>query len=84
MNEEKEILKEQTAIIKDLIEIVTKTQKEKKDYIKSLKHICITLIITFALIIISFYILYFTSSYETTGTNVNKNINENYNFNKED
>ena len=47
-------------LIKDMIEAITQLNYEKKDYIKSLIHICIALIISFTIIICCFYTLYFT------------------------
>lgn len=47
-------------LIKDMVGIITQLNHEKKDYIKSLIHICIGLIISFTIIICCFYTLYFT------------------------
>ena len=47
-------------LIKDMVGIITQLNHEKKDYIKSLIHICISIIISFTIIICCFYTLYFT------------------------
>ena len=47
-------------IIKDTIEIIKILNEQKKDYINSLLKVCIALIISFTVIICSFYALYFT------------------------
>ena len=46
--------------LKITIELVRKLNNEKRDYIKSIVKICITLIISFTIIICCFYALYFT------------------------
>ena len=47
-------------IIKDTLEIIKILNEQKKDYINSLLKVCITLIISFTVIICCFYALYFT------------------------
>ena len=46
--------------LKITIELVRKLNNEKRDYIKSIVKICISLIISFTVIICCFYALYFT------------------------
>ena len=46
--------------LKITIELVRKLNNEKRDYIKSIVKICISLIISFTIIICCFYALYFT------------------------
>ena len=46
--------------LKITIELVTKLNNEKREYIKSIVKICIALIISFTIIICCFYVLYFT------------------------
>ena len=47
-------------IIKDTLLIIKILNEQKKDYINSLLKVCITLIISFTVIICCFYALYFT------------------------
>ena len=47
-------------IIKDTLEIIKILNEQKKDYINSLLKVCISLIISFTVIICCFYALYFT------------------------
>ena len=47
-------------ILKDMVTVITQLNNEKKDYVKSLIHICISIIISFTIIICCFYTLYFT------------------------
>ena len=47
-------------ILKDTLEIIKILNEQKKSYIKSLLKVCIALIISFTVIICSFYALYFT------------------------
>ena len=47
-------------ILKNTIDLVCKLNNEKKNYIKSIVNICISLIISFTIIICCFYLLYFT------------------------
>ena len=47
-------------IIKDTLEIIKILNEQKKDYVHSLLKVCICLIISFTVIICSFYALYFT------------------------
>ena len=47
-------------MLKNTLEIVCKLNNEKKDYMKDMIHICITLIVSFTIIICCFYLLYFT------------------------
>ena len=47
-------------ILKDTIEIIKILNEQKKDYIHSLLKVCISLIISFTVIICCFYVLYFT------------------------
>lgn len=51
---------EELKLIKDMLGIITQLNREKKDYLKSLVHICIAIIISFTIIICCFYTLYFT------------------------
>ena len=46
--------------LKITIELIRKLNNEKRDYIKSIVKICISLIISFTFIICCFYALYFT------------------------
>ena len=47
-------------ILKDTLEIIKILNEQKKDYIHSLLKVCISLIISFTVIICCFYALYFT------------------------
>ena len=47
-------------IIKDTLEIIKILNEQKKDYVHSLLKVCITLIVSFTIIICCFYTLYFT------------------------
>ena len=47
-------------ILKDTLEIIKILNEQKKDYINSLLKVCISLIISFTVIICCFYALYFT------------------------
>ena len=47
-------------IIKDTLEIIKILNEQRKDYIHALMKVCIALIISFTVIICSFYALYFT------------------------
>ena len=47
--------------LKETLELIAKLNYEKRDYIKSIVHICIALIISFTIIICFFYFLYFSS-----------------------
>ena len=46
-------------ILKDTLEIIKILNEQKKDYINSLLKVCISLIISFTVIICCFYALYF-------------------------
>ena len=47
-------------ILKDTLEIIKILNEQKKNYINSLLKVCISLIISFTIIICCFYALYFT------------------------
>ena len=47
-------------IIKDTLEIIKILNEQKKEYVHSLLKVCISLIISFTVIICCFYALYFT------------------------
>lgn len=47
-------------ILKDTLEIIKILNEQKKDYINSLLKVCISIIISFTVIICCFYALYFT------------------------
>ena len=47
-------------ILKNTIDLVCKLNNEKKNYIRSIVNICISLIVSFTIIICCFYLLYFT------------------------
>ena len=46
--------------LKETLEIVKILNYQKRDYIKTLVKVCISLIISFTIIICCFYLLYFT------------------------
>ena len=46
--------------LKETLELISKLNYEKRDYIKSIVYICISLIISFTIIICFFYFLYFS------------------------
>ena len=74
-----DLYKKQTEIIKLLTDIITFNSKQ--EYIKSIKHICIAIIISFTILICFFYYMYFTSDYseEIRAKNTTEHT-ENYNY----
>ena len=51
---------EELKLIKEMMTVISQLNYDKKDYVKSLIHICITIILSFTIIICCFYTLYFT------------------------
>lgn len=58
-----ELIQEEKEVNKQLLTMVKEVQSIKKDYIKSITKICITLISSFTLLLIIFYVCYFFSDY---------------------
>lgn len=56
-----DLYKKQAETIKLLTDIISLNSKQ--EYIKSIKHICIAIIISFTMLICFFYYMYFTSDY---------------------
>lgn len=64
MNEDLlELIKEEREVNKQLLTMIKEVQSIKKDYLKAITKICVTLIISFTLLLIIFYICYFFSDY---------------------
>ena len=58
-----ELIQEEKEINKQLLTMIKEVQSIKKDYINSITKICVTLIISFTLLLIIFYVCYFFSDY---------------------
>ena len=56
-----DLYKKQAEIIKLLTDIISFNSKQ--EYIKSIKHICIAIIISFTILICFFYYMYFSTDY---------------------
>ena len=74
-----DLCKKQAEIIKLLTDVITFNSKQ--EYIKSIKHICIAIIISFTTLICFFSYMYFTSDYseEIQDKNTTEHT-ENYNY----
>ena len=74
-----DLCKKQAETIKLLTDIILTNSKQ--EYIKSIKHICIAIIISFTILICFFYYMYFTSNYseEIRAKNTTEHT-ENYNY----
>ena len=74
-----DLYKKQAEIIKLLTDIISFNSKQ--EYIKSIKHICIAIIISFTILICFFYYMYFSTDYfeEIRAKNTTERT-ENYNY----
>ena len=74
-----DLYKKQAEIIKLLTDIISFNSKQ--EYIKSIKHICIAIIISFTILICFFYYMYFSTDYseEIRAKNTTEHT-ENYNY----
>lgn len=74
-----DLCKKQAETIKLLTDIISINSKQ--EYIKSIKRICIAIIISFTILICFFYYMYFTSDYseEIRAKNATERT-ENYNY----
>ena len=74
-----DLCKKQAETIKLLTDIISINSKQ--EYIKSIKHICIAIIISFTMLICFFYYMYFTNDYseEIRAKNTTERT-ENYNY----
>ena len=74
-----DLCKKQAETIKLLTDIISINPKQ--EYIKSIKHICIAIIISFTILICFFYYMYFSSDYseEIRAKNATEHT-ENYNY----